>query len=112
PIRYGPIRWLTRAAGPGKGRPPRTRGPPGSADARRLPPGDRGWRAEDPLMCGIAGIVDLDGGPADGARVRAMCAAMTHRGPDDEGVHLGRGVALGMRRLAVLDLETGSQPIH
>ena len=45
------------------------------------------------------------------AHLRAMCAAMTHRGPDDEGVHLAPGAGLGMRRLAVVDLETGRQPI-
>jgi asparagine synthase (glutamine-hydrolysing) len=41
-----------------------------------------------------------------------MCDVMRHRGPDDEGVHLERGVALGMRRLSIIDLSTGNQPIH
>lgn len=63
-------------------------------------------------MCGIAGIVDLDGGRVDTAAVRAMCAVMTHRGPDDEGLFLAPGVGLGMRRLSVIDLETGRQPIQ
>ena len=40
-----------------------------------------------------------------------MCAAIVHRGPDDEGVYLGDGVALGMRRLSIIDLEGGHQPI-
>ena len=40
-----------------------------------------------------------------------MCGAMVHRGPDDEGVYLGDGVALGMRRLSIIDLDTGRQPM-
>lgn len=63
-------------------------------------------------MCGIAGIAHLRGGPApDPARVRAMCAAMIHRGPDDEGVGAADGVALGMRRLSIIDLAGGHQPM-
>jgi asparagine synthase (glutamine-hydrolysing) len=41
-----------------------------------------------------------------------MCAAIRHRGPDDEGVHVDPGVGLGMRRLSIIDLATGHQPIH
>jgi asparagine synthase (glutamine-hydrolysing) len=41
-----------------------------------------------------------------------MCAAIRHRGPDDEGIHLESGVGLGMRRLSIIDLATGRQPIH
>ena len=40
-----------------------------------------------------------------------MCQAMVHRGPDEEGVYLGAGVGLGMRRLSIIDLEGGQQPI-
>ena len=40
-----------------------------------------------------------------------MCSAIRHRGPDEEGHHIGDGVALGMRRLSVIDLAGGSQPI-
>jgi asparagine synthase (glutamine-hydrolysing) len=43
--------------------------------------------------------------------VRTMCAAMRHRGPDDEGVHTERGCSIGMRRLSIIDLATGHQPI-
>jgi len=43
--------------------------------------------------------------------IRGMCSAIVHRGPDDEGVYLGDGVALGMRRLSIIDLEGGHQPI-
>ena len=63
-------------------------------------------------MCGIAGIVDLGGGPVLPGELRRMCDVMRHRGPDDEGLYLGAGVGLGMRRLSIIDLETGRQPIH
>ena len=62
-------------------------------------------------MCGIAGIVSFDAGPVLVEDVRAMCAAMVHRGPDDEGFHVGPRVGLGMRRLSIIDLATGHQPI-
>ncbi len=62
-------------------------------------------------MCGIAGIVRVDGRPVFEREVRAMCGAMTHRGPDDEGVYLSEGVGLGMRRLSIIDLENGQQPV-
>ena len=63
-------------------------------------------------MCGIAGFVNLDSTrPADPGVVRAMTDSLVHRGPDDEGFHVQAGVALGMRRLAIIDLETGQQPI-
>ena len=42
--------------------------------------------------------------------LRSMCARMTHRGPDSEGLMTGTGIALGMRRLAIIDLATGEQP--
>ena len=63
-------------------------------------------------MCGIAGIVDLDGGPVLEGHVHAMCAALRHRGPDGEGVYLAPGVGLGMRRLSIIDLLTGDQPVR
>jgi asparagine synthase (glutamine-hydrolysing) len=62
-------------------------------------------------MCGIAGIVSLDGRTVDPSDVRIMCSVLTHRGPDDEGLFVGSGAALGMRRLSIIDLETGSQPL-
>lgn len=61
-------------------------------------------------MCGIAGFVLRDQ-PADVTRVRAMCDQIRHRGPDDEGFHVDGGCALGMRRLSIIDLSTGHQPI-
>jgi asparagine synthase (glutamine-hydrolysing) len=63
-------------------------------------------------MCGIAGIVNLEGGPVIPGDVLRMCDVMRHRGPDDDGLYLGACAALGMRRLSIIDLETGRQPIH
>ena len=63
-------------------------------------------------MCGIAGALDLRGErrfPAD--RLLAMTGAIAHRGPDDEQYHEEPGIALGARRLSIVDLEGGSQPI-
>jgi len=61
-------------------------------------------------MCGIAGFF-LPNRPAELADVQRMCAAIRHRGPDDEGFHLDGGCAIGMRRLSIIDLSTGHQPI-
>ena len=68
-------------------------------------------------MCGIAGFADShlsSSPPTDLAfsAVHAMCEVIRHRGPDDEGVHVETGVGLGMRRLSIIDLSTGHQPIH
>lgn len=62
-------------------------------------------------MCGIAGILRFDRRPVAPGEVRAMNRTMVHRGPDDEGVWVGDGVGLGMRRLSIIDLATGQQPI-
>ena len=62
-------------------------------------------------MCGIAGIIRMDGRPVLEGEISAMCGAMTHRGPDDEGVYLGEGAGLGMRRLSIIDIENGQQPV-
>src|SRR3954454_21258784 len=71
-------------------------------------------------MCGIAGFVDSQRlGPSNPARLEAefnlvhrMCEVIRHRGPDDEGIHVEPGVGLGMRRLSIIDLAGGRQPIH
>src|SRR5215469_7244967 len=64
-------------------------------------------------MCGIAGIVGNERCyVVDVADVRRMCRTIVHRGPDDEGVHVAGRVGLGMRRLSIIDLSTGAQPIH
>ncbi|MGB7925014.1 MAG: asparagine synthase (glutamine-hydrolyzing) [Pyrinomonadaceae bacterium] len=65
-------------------------------------------------MCGITGWASLDARtpPPDGATqlLHSMCERMTHRGPDSEGLMVKTGVGLGMRRLAIIDLQTGEQP--
>jgi asparagine synthase (glutamine-hydrolysing) len=62
-------------------------------------------------MCGIAGIASWGGTAPGAADITAMCDAMSHRGPDDAGYLVENGVALGMRRLSIIDLATGHQPI-
>src|SRR5215467_2340663 len=63
-------------------------------------------------MCGIAGIFEFgQAARVDTSSLRRMCAAMTHRGPDDEGLFSDGKVGLGVRRLSIVDLETGHQPI-
>ena len=73
-------------------------------------------------MCGIAGFIDadrLDSGTAapvrleaEFARTHRMCEVIRHRGPDDEGIHVEPGLGLGMRRLSIIDLAGGRQPIR
>jgi asparagine synthase (glutamine-hydrolysing) len=68
-------------------------------------------------MCGIAGFADAvswapRGTDGDLSLLHSMCSVIRHRGPDDEGVHAEPGVGLGMRRLSIIDLSTGHQPIH
>ncbi|MGB0111216.1 MAG: asparagine synthase (glutamine-hydrolyzing), partial [Terriglobales bacterium] len=63
-------------------------------------------------MCGIAGFV---GGRSDTARaeeVRRMCQTIVHRGPDEEGIYLRGPVGFGIRRLSIIDVSGGRQPIH
>ena len=63
-------------------------------------------------MCGIAGYAGWGASPAASeSHLRAMCGAIRHRGPDDEGHHVASSVALGMRRLSVIDPAGGQQPI-
>ncbi len=62
-------------------------------------------------MCGIVGILNGAEGPVSSAVLESMVASLVHRGPDESGMHLGDGVGLGHRRLSVIDLETGSQPM-
>ncbi|WP_266168878.1 asparagine synthase (glutamine-hydrolyzing) [Dyella subtropica] len=63
-------------------------------------------------MCGIAGYLDLDGQrPAVAPILDAMCAALAHRGPDDDGQFLDGALGLGFRRLSIVDLRSGQQPM-
>src|ERR1700756_1105400 len=61
-------------------------------------------------MCGIAGFF-LPQRRAAAANVRTMCDRIRHRGPDDEGIYVDGGCGIGMRRLSIIDLSTGHQPI-
>jgi len=63
-------------------------------------------------MCGIAGVIhrDLDR-PVPRALLQRLCATLQHRGPDEEGLYVQGGVGLGMRRLSIIDLSGGQQPI-
>jgi len=63
-------------------------------------------------MCGICGYVNLDKRPvSDGRVLKSMMETLRHRGPDDEGVYMKDNVALGHRRLSIIDLAHGHQPI-
>lgn len=64
-------------------------------------------------MCGIAGIVGhLNSPDVSGNEVSRMCAAIIHRGPDDQGSIVLDRAAMGMRRLSIIDVARGHQPIH
>jgi len=64
-------------------------------------------------MCGITGIVDMRGErPIDEPLLRAMNGVIGHRGPDGDGFHFEPGVGFGHRRLSIIDLEGGKQPLY
>jgi asparagine synthase (glutamine-hydrolysing) len=64
-------------------------------------------------MCGIVGIVGTEHSYlADAADIHRMCQRIVHRGPDDEGIYAQGRIGLGMRRLSIIDLSKGHQPIH
>lgn len=62
-------------------------------------------------MCGIAGIVAFDGRPISTAELKAITDRMVHRGPDDEGFFTSGSVGLGIRRLSIIDVAGGHQPL-
>jgi asparagine synthase (glutamine-hydrolysing) len=63
-------------------------------------------------MCGIAGIFDISGpGPISRGRLKRMSDALHHRGPDGEGFHIEPGIGFGHRRLSIIDIEGGHQPM-
>src|SRR5208337_3813169 len=63
-------------------------------------------------MCGIAGIVSTAAGERiEAATIHRMCQAIVHRGPDDEGIFVKDGTGFGMRRLSIIDLAGGHQPV-
>jgi asparagine synthase (glutamine-hydrolysing) len=64
-------------------------------------------------MCGIAGTIYFDKGKtANPSVLKNMCDAIYHRGPDDEGYYINGNVAMGFRRLSIIDLKTGHQPME
>ena len=63
-------------------------------------------------MCGIAGIYNPNGVTTDPAVIRRMSRAIAHRGPDDAGYHLDVHAHLASRRLSIIDLDAGAQPIY
>src|ERR671915_1330464 len=62
-------------------------------------------------MCGISGVVSLSGA-ATAERAERMCSVLAHRGPDSSGVVGDGRFALAARRLSIIDLETGDQPLQ
>ena len=63
-------------------------------------------------MCGIAGIVDArPGAGIEKAIVHRMCERIVHRGPDEEGIFVNGASGLGVRRLSVIDVAGGHQPV-
>ncbi len=63
-------------------------------------------------MCGIAGFINFDGGPAKIDVLRAITETLRHRGPDGEGYEIVGNLALGHRRLSIIDLSLGHQPLY
>ena len=63
-------------------------------------------------MCGIVGKYNFGmGPPVDEGLIKNMCSQIVHRGPDDEGIYVKDCIGLGMRRLSIIDLESGHQPV-
>lgn len=62
-------------------------------------------------MCGITGFLYFDDRPVDPRLAERMSEIQKHRGPDESGVYTGRGIALAHRRLSIIDLSTGRQPL-
>jgi len=63
-------------------------------------------------MCGIAGIVSFGGKPVLEQELQDMCMAIVHRGPDDDGFYFSADAGLAMRRLSIIDLASGRQPVR
>lgn len=62
-------------------------------------------------MCGICGIKRFDHQPVERDAILAMMRALAHRGPDDDGAHLDGALGLGHRRLSIIDVAHGHQPL-
>lgn len=72
------------------------------------------YRTREDSMCGIAGFISIEDKRGDERRIKldAMCRVITHRGPDEQGMAIEGRAALGMRRLSIIDIKTGQQPIY
>src|SRR3712207_3593113 len=102
-----PYTTLFRSSRPVRGHLPETERVDGGTDVRRTDPDRRGAS-----VCGISGEVRFDGGVADMAAVAAMCDQLQRRGPDGSGGWQSGPVALGHRRLKIIDLtDAGAQPM-
>lgn len=62
-------------------------------------------------MCGICGIINKPGEKISETLIRKMCNVVMHRGPDEEGIFINENIGLGMRRLSIIDIEGGHQPM-
>ncbi len=62
-------------------------------------------------MCGICGVAHSDGRPGDREVLRQMNESIRHRGPDSDGFYSAEGIGLAVRRLAIIDVKGGDQPI-
>jgi len=63
-------------------------------------------------MCGIAGILDLKNEQVSANKIKKMCDVMHHRGPDDTGYYFNGNIGLGHKRLSIIDLSRGKQPVY
>lgn len=63
-------------------------------------------------MCGICGVLNFNGQTVDSNLIDGMCEKLVHRGPDSSGKYIGDNIGLGHRRLSIIDLKSGNQPIH
>ena len=63
-------------------------------------------------MCGFVGYKITEKRDSDGKIIKEMADTIVHRGPDDEGYYVDEGVALGFRRLSIIDLASGAQPMQ
>jgi asparagine synthase (glutamine-hydrolysing) len=63
-------------------------------------------------VCGIVGVVDLQGRAVEASWIHAMNDSIIHRGPDDSGTHVRGRIGLGMRRLSIIDVAGGQQPVY
>ncbi len=63
-------------------------------------------------MCGIVGIANANSRAANRELIERMNACIVHRGPDDDGFYINENIALAMRRLSIIDIAHGKQPIY